>query len=458
MLGVVAAGVPSYLWRFETVARRSARSGLVLGSARSDTRSRSAASTGCQWCSRSAVAGRAERARLPRRGRTRAAARPALRLRRVRVVGLHARLHQGRAAAPVLEVLSHRIVWAFLLLLVIVWRRGELADAPGRVAPARDARRAGRVHHRHRGQLARLHLGGRRAATCWRAASATSSTRWSTCCSGWCSCSERLQPRAGARRRSPAPASGCSGWRCAGPRAVDRADAGDVFALYGLLRKIVPVGALVGLHGRDGAPGPARRLATCSGCGASGTPRSVRPTGARRAAAAGRRRHRDAAAVLRRRRRGGCRFRRSASCSTSSPTLQFLLAVLVYREPLDGPRARRVRADLDGARDLRGAHGPRRRRAAGSGRDTKRVAVQDLGPRTRGRRPRARPRSGRAAAAGRARLRSRRLRRGGPGPPRRRRRPGRRSRRTACRRASTGDRPRQGPREGDPLLQGRVSA
>jgi chloramphenicol-sensitive protein RarD len=29
-------------------------------------------------------------------------------------------------AAPVLEVLSHRIVWAFLLLLVIVWRRGEL--------------------------------------------------------------------------------------------------------------------------------------------------------------------------------------------------------------------------------------------------------------------------------------------------------------------------------------------
>jgi chloramphenicol-sensitive protein RarD len=29
-------------------------------------------------------------------------------------------------AAPVLEVLSHRIVWAFVLLLAIVWRRGEL--------------------------------------------------------------------------------------------------------------------------------------------------------------------------------------------------------------------------------------------------------------------------------------------------------------------------------------------
>jgi chloramphenicol-sensitive protein RarD len=31
-------------------------------------------------------------------------------------------------AAPVLEVLSHRIVWAFVLLLLIVWRRGELRE------------------------------------------------------------------------------------------------------------------------------------------------------------------------------------------------------------------------------------------------------------------------------------------------------------------------------------------
>jgi chloramphenicol-sensitive protein RarD len=32
------------------------------------------------------------------------------------------------AAAPVLEVLSHRIVWAFVLLLVIAWRRGDLPE------------------------------------------------------------------------------------------------------------------------------------------------------------------------------------------------------------------------------------------------------------------------------------------------------------------------------------------
>lgn len=32
------------------------------------------------------------------------------------------------SAAPVLEVLSHRITWAFVLLLAIVWRRGETGD------------------------------------------------------------------------------------------------------------------------------------------------------------------------------------------------------------------------------------------------------------------------------------------------------------------------------------------
>lgn len=39
--------------------------------------------------------------------------------------------------APVLEVLSHRIAWAFVLLLVIVWRRGEVVDLWSAVRTAR---------------------------------------------------------------------------------------------------------------------------------------------------------------------------------------------------------------------------------------------------------------------------------------------------------------------------------
>jgi chloramphenicol-sensitive protein RarD len=40
-------------------------------------------------------------------------------------------------AAPVLEVLSHRILWAFVLLLLIVWRRGELPDLASAVRKPR---------------------------------------------------------------------------------------------------------------------------------------------------------------------------------------------------------------------------------------------------------------------------------------------------------------------------------
>lgn len=39
--------------------------------------------------------------------------------------------------APVLEVLSHRIVWALVLLLLLAWRRGELAELRALLRPGR---------------------------------------------------------------------------------------------------------------------------------------------------------------------------------------------------------------------------------------------------------------------------------------------------------------------------------
>ena len=59
----------------------------------------------------------------------------------------------------------------------LCWRQGELRAIRGPCASPAHPRPAGRVHHRHRGQLARLHLGGDERRTCSRAASATSSTR-----------------------------------------------------------------------------------------------------------------------------------------------------------------------------------------------------------------------------------------------------------------------------------------
>jgi chloramphenicol-sensitive protein RarD len=41
------------------------------------------------------------------------------------------------SAAPVLEVLSHRIVWAFVLLLLICWRRGDLLELASAVRQPR---------------------------------------------------------------------------------------------------------------------------------------------------------------------------------------------------------------------------------------------------------------------------------------------------------------------------------
>ena len=65
-------------------------------------------------------------------------------------------------AAPVLEVLSHRVFWAFLLLLVaLAWRRDRAGRSARGAAHAAHARAAGGLDHGHRGQLARLHLGGR---------------------------------------------------------------------------------------------------------------------------------------------------------------------------------------------------------------------------------------------------------------------------------------------------------
>ena len=87
--------------------------------------------------------------RLHRRGSPRAAARPALRLRRVRVVGLHARLHQGgaRGARAGGAVAPHRVG----VPAAARSSSGGAASSPRSAAAlrsGRDARGAGRVHHR----------------------------------------------------------------------------------------------------------------------------------------------------------------------------------------------------------------------------------------------------------------------------------------------------------------------
>jgi chloramphenicol-sensitive protein RarD len=238
-------------------------------------------------------------------------------------------------AVPVLEVLSHRIVWAFLLLLVIVWRRSELADL-------RAALRLPRT-------LAVLAASTTAIAVNWLVYIWAVTTEHVLDSSlgyfinplvnvlfGVAILHERLDRTV---RVAVAIAGAGVLWLAIQGGQVPwiALTLATSFGSYGLLRKLAPVGALVGLTIETALLAPLAGgyllWAAASGRAAifSGSPSQ------------------DALLLL-----AGpvtaipllffAGAARRLPLSTLgflqylSPTLQFLLAVLVYREPLDGPR------------------------------------------------------------------------------------------------------------------------
>ena len=235
-----------------------------------------------------------------------------------------------------LEVLSHRIVWAFLLLLVIVWRRGELADL--------------RAAWRRPRTLAVLAASTTAIAVNWLVYIwAVQSGHVLDSSLGYfinplvnvlfgvVLLHERLD-----RTIRVAVAIAGSGRAVARDprrtRALDRPDARDVV-------RLVRAPAQAGARRRASSGSRSRRR--CSRLSPAGTCCGRPPAGAPRSSLA--RPWLDALLLL-----AGpvtaipllffAGAARRLPLSTLgflqylSPTLQFLLAVLVYREPLDGPR------------------------------------------------------------------------------------------------------------------------
>ena len=104
-----------------------------------------------------------------------------------------------------------------------------------------------------------------------------------------------------------------------------------IFGLYGLMRKILPVDGLVSLTVETlfmtpFGPG-LRRLPRGDARGSREQPGNLGSLGARRPG------DHDTAPIFRGGRPAGCDWRRWAFSNTFSPTLQFSLAAVVFREP-----------------------------------------------------------------------------------------------------------------------------
>jgi chloramphenicol-sensitive protein RarD len=238
-------------------------------------------------------------------------------------------------AAPVLEVLSHRIVWAFLLLLLIAWRRGDLPELR---AAVRSPRTLGVL------AASTTAIAVNWLVYIWAVTSAhvlDSSLGYFinplvNVLFGVLLLRERLDRTV--RVAFAIAAVGVSWLAIRGGHVPWIALAlATSFGSYGLLRKLAPVGALVGLTIETALLTP---LAGGYLAWAAATGRAAIFSGSPAL---------DALLLL-----AGpvtaipllffAGAARRLPLSTLgflqylSPTLQFLLAVLAYREPLDGPR------------------------------------------------------------------------------------------------------------------------
>ena len=125
------------------------------------------------------------------------------------------------------------------------------------------------------------------------------------------------------------------------------------FALYGLLRKIVAADALTGLGDRNRAPVPAARSAGWLGGRPAAQPVLRLDRSSKPAAAARRDRLDDAVAAVHRRRPARCAYSTLGMLQFLAPTLQFLIAVLLYGEPFTRAHAIAFAAIWTRARALR---------------------------------------------------------------------------------------------------------